>query len=309
MDEGAPGVAGGLSEPPPATSSTRRGRVAALLRDLRARTEHDQAAFGALVGGLSQPKVSRLETGRQVPSLELAAAWADAADADMTTRERLLEWTTLALNDARPRVGRQPQSVAAIQDEIAGHEQAASVVRAHTVIVPGLLQTAEYTRRFFEMQAALQPAAFPDIAEGRAAWARRQRILYEPGHTFEYVLPEAALRFRPGPDDSPRMMLAQLGHLASLSTLDSVRLGIIPWRRAVRVCPTHDFTIMGEPGVDEDVSVEIYTTTQSLHIRDEQQVAVYRELFDRLSADAVFEDDARGLIRTVAAEIQSEIQA
>lgn len=282
-------------------------RVAALLRDLRARTEHDQAAFGVLAGGLSQPKVSRLETARQVPSLAIAESWADVAGADPETRARLREWTELALNDASPRVGRQPQSVAAIQEEIGGRERAASVVRAHVVIVPGLLQTAEYTRRMFEMQADLQPAAFPDIAAGRAAWARRQQALYEAGHRFEYVLPESALRFRPGPEDSPRMLLAQLGHLASLSTLDTVHLGIIPWRRAVRVCPMHEFTIMGEPGVDPDVSVEIYTTTQSLHIRDEAQIATYRELFDRLCADAVFDEDARRIIAVVSAEVADEI--
>lgn len=296
-----------MTDTPPATPSARRARVAALLRDLRARTEHDQAAFGALAGGLSQPKVSRLETARQVPSLAIAEAWADVAGADPETRARLLEWTELALNDATPHVGRQPQSVAARQQEIGQRERAASVVRAYVVIVPGLLQTAEYTRRMFEMQADLQPAAFPDVAAGRAAWARRQQVLYEPGSRFEYVLPESALRFRPGPDDSPRMLLAQLGHLASLSTLNTVRLGIIPWRRAVRVCPMHSFSISGNPDADPDVSVEIYTTTQSLSIRDEAQIATYRELFDRLCADAVFDEDARHLIGSVSAEVRAEI--
>lgn len=297
-----------MTDVPQTTPSARRARVAALLRDLSARTEYDQAAFGALAGGLSQPKVSRLKTARQVPSLAIAEVWADAAGADAETRARLLEWTELALNDAGPREGRQPQSVAAIQEEIGSTERAASAVRSHTVIVPGLLQTAEYTRRLLEMQADLQPAAFLDVAAGRAAWTKRQQVLYEPRGRFEYVLPESALRFRPGPDDSPRMLIAQLGHLASLSTLGTVRLGIIPWRRAVRVCPMHDFTIMGEPGVEPDVSVEIYTTTQSLHIRDEAQIATYRELFDRLRADAVFDDDARSLIRAVNAEVAAEIE-
>jgi len=298
-----------VTDVPQTTPSARRARLAALLRDLRARTEHDQAAFGASVGGLSQPKVSRLETARQVPSLAIAEAWADAAGADAETRARLLEWTELALNDASPRVGRQPQSVAAIQEEIGSNERAAIVVRSYTVIMPGLLQTAEYTRRLFEMQADLQPAEFSDVAAGRAAWTKRQQVLYEPRGRFEYVLPESALRFRPGPDDSPRMLIAQLGHLASLSTLSTVRLGIIPWRRAVRVCPIHGFTILGEPGADPDVVVSIYTTTQNLSIRDEAQIATYRELFDRLCADAVFDDDARSLIRAVNADIATEIAA
>lgn len=293
-----------MTDAPP---SVRRTRVAALLRDLRARTEHDQAAFGALAGGLSQPKVSRLETARQVPSQAIAEAWADAAGADSETRARLLEWTELALTDTTPIAGAQVQPVAAIQEEIGGSERAASVVRAHVPIVPGLLQTAEYTRRLFEMQADLQPAAFPDVAAGRAAWARRQQVLFEPGRRYQYVLPESALRFRPGPDDSPRMMLAQLGHLASLSTLDTVRLGIIPWRRALRSCPMHGFTILGEPGVDPDTFVTIYTTTQNLSIRDEAQIATYRELFDRLCADAVFDDEARALIGSVSAEIATEL--
>lgn len=297
-----------MTDAPPTTPSPRRARVAALLRDLRAQTEHDQAAFGALVGGLSQPKVSRLETARQVPSVAVAEAWADAAGADPETRARLLEWTELSLNETTPHVGRQPQAQALLQQQFGRSERATSIFRAYVVIVPGLLQTAEYTRRIFEMGADLQPAAVPDIAAGRAAFAQRQQVLYEPGRRFEYVLPESALRFRPGPDDSPRMVLAQLGHLSSLSTLDTVRLGIIPWRRAVRANPMHGFAILGEPGVDPDVFVEVYTKTQNLHIRDEAQIATYRELFDRLCADSVFDDDARRIIGAVSAEIASEIR-
>ncbi|MGH3943466.1 MAG: Scr1 family TA system antitoxin-like transcriptional regulator, partial [Pseudonocardiaceae bacterium] len=120
------------------------------------------------------------------------------------------------------------------------------------------------------------------------------------------VVTEAALRWRPGPDDNPRMLAAQMHHIASLSTLESVRFGVIPWKRVQRVPPRGDFIVYGEPGVDDDVHVALYTATRELHIRDQAEVAVYLELWAKLCEDAVFDEDARDLLRSLAQEFLGE---
>ncbi|MQB02299.1 MAG: hypothetical protein GEU78_19060 [Actinobacteria bacterium] len=190
--------------------------------------------------------------------------------------------------------------MAAKQRRIGRAEQAASAVRVYTLIVPGLLQTAEYTHRLFDMQASLQPDLFPDLAAGRAAFAERQQMLFRSAGRFEFVVPESALLWRPGPDGDPRTLVTQLRHIANLSTLDTVRFGVIPLDAPARVCVMHEFVMIGELGVDDNVEVTIHTTTRELHIRDDAQIKTYTALWERVCDDAVFDDGARDLLATTA---------
>lgn len=283
----------------------QRQRLAALLGRLREPTGLNQTDFGGRAG-MNQSKVSRLERGAQVPTVADAHAWADAAAATPDSRDLLLERVEAALTEVTSWADEVRRGLANKQRRIGRAERAASIVRVYTLIVPGLLQTAEYARRLFAMQAALQPQIFRDVPDGVAAWLERQLVLYQPGGRFEFVVGEAALRWRPGPDDDPRMLAAQMRHIAAVSTLDTVRLGVVPLGRPVGACPMHEFVVFGEPGVDEDVEVTVYTATRELHIRDADQVAVYLDLWKRLWDDAVFGDDARDLIGVIASELLAQ---
>lgn len=291
-----------------AEPTEQRRRLAALLVRLREATGRNQTDFGTrlpLPGGLSQPKVSRLERGVQLPTSEQATAWAAAAGVDPDQREELHDLLESALTESASWLDEVRHGVAAKQRRIAGVEQSASVIRTYSPLIPGLLQTAEYTRRLFDLQAALQPELFPDVGAGRAAWAERQQALYQPGRSFEFLLPHSAVWWQPGPDRAPRVLAAQLRHLASLSTLDTVRLGIIPADAAASICVTHGFTIVGEPGRDSEVEVTVDTVTRELHIREPAQVAVYRRAWDLLGSSAVFGDEARDFLDHVSGQLLS----
>ncbi|MGH3545455.1 MAG: DUF5753 domain-containing protein [Mycobacteriales bacterium] len=285
-----------------------RRRLGELLLRLREGTGLNQTDFGVRAG-MNQSKVSRLETARQVPSRAEADAWARAAEATdevyvqlRTQLEATLTESTNWIEDVR-----HEGSAASTRRRIAEDESTSSVVRSFvTLLVPGLLQTAEYTRRQIMLAAALQPMLFRDQPASLVAWAERKLILHQPGHRFEFVVSEAALRWRPGPDDNPRMLAAQMHHIASLSTLESVRFGVIPVQRVQRVPPRGDFIVYGEPGVDEDVHVATYTATRELKIRDQAEVAVYLDLWGKLCADAVFGEDARDMLRSLAQEFLAE---
>lgn len=292
----------------PIEPGEQRRRLGELLLRLREGTDLNQTDFGTRVG-LNQSKVSRLETARQVPSRAEVDAWARAAEASDEVLEQLRERVEAALAESTNWVEevRRQGSATNMRRRIAGEERTSSVVRSlETLLVPGLLQTAEYTRRQVMIAAAFQPTLSRDQPASFAAWAERKLILHEPGHQFEFVVTEAALRWRPGPDDNPRMLAAQMHHITSLSTLESVRFGVIPWKRVQRVPPRGDFIVYGEPGVDEDVHVDIYTATRELQIRDHTEIAVYLELWDKLCVDAVFGEDARDLLRSLAAEFLAE---
>jgi Domain of unknown function (DUF5753) len=109
------------------------------------------------------------------------------------------------------------------QHEIAELEQSAHAVRVfQPVMVPGLLQIADYARPVMEMAYT----AGPDIAAAVAVRMERQTILYHQHKQFEFVVTEGALRWRPGPPD---MMRAQLDRLMSAASLPNVTLNLVPF--------------------------------------------------------------------------------
>lgn len=291
----------------PTEPGERRRRLGQMLLRLREDTGLNQTDFG-MRAGMNQSKVSRLETARQVPTVAEAEAWARAAGVGDDVHQQLLERVEEALTESTNWVDDvRSRGSAGMERRIADAERTASVVRSFvTQLVPGLLQTAEYTRRQATIAADFQPMLSHDQAASLAAWAERKLVLHEPGHRFEFVVTEAALRWRPGPDDNPRMLAAQMHHIASVSTLASVRLGINPSNRVQRVPPRGDFIVYGEPGVDEDVHVDTYTATRQVQIRDQTEVAVYLELWGKVCEDAVFGEEARGLLRSLAAEFMAE---
>lgn len=285
-----------------------RRRLGNALLTLREGTGLNQTDFGARAG-MNQSKVSRLETARQVPTLAEADAWARASLASEETRDQLRARVQAVLAESTNWVEdvRRRGSAMSMRQRIADEERTAKVVRTFlTRLVPGILQTAEYTRRQVAIAADFQPRLSSDRQAALAAWAERQQTLYDLTHRFEFVVTEAALRWRPGPDNNPHMMVAQMHHIASLSTLGNVRFGVIPWKRVQRVPPRGDFILYGEPNVDEDVHVDIYTATRELKIRDPAEVEVYLNLWNKLCEDAVFGEDARGVLRSLAEEFCSE---
>ena len=293
---------------PPSEPGEPRRRLGKLLLQLREGTGLNQTDFGARAG-MNQSKVSRLETARQVASRAEADAWARAAEATDEVHAQLLAQAeaTLAESTNWMEDVRHKGSAASVRRRIADEEGVCSVVRSFvTLLVPGLLQTAEYTRRQVMIAAAFQPMLCRDLPASLVAWAERKLLLHEPGHRFEFVVSEAALRWRPGPDDNPRMLAAQMHHIASLSTLESVRFGVIPGKRVQRVPPRGDFVVYGEPGVDDDVHVAIYTATRELKLRDQSEIAVYLDLWGKLCGDAVFGEDARDALHSLAQEFLAE---
>ena len=64
-------------------------------------------------------------------------------------------------------------------------------------LVPGLLQTPDYAQRVPTMFQKLMPQV--DVPSSAAERINRQSTLYEEDKEFEFLIGEAALRWRPGP--------------------------------------------------------------------------------------------------------------
>lgn len=241
--------------------------------------------------GVGQPTVSKVETGRMVPSLVVLDRLSRALGLDESTAHEVRDLLA-AVVDAADSDGAErttPLAGTTVDEEV----RSARLVRSfQCVVLPAMLQTAEYARHVFESAPNSTPQA---VGRAVAARVERQSVLYEPGRESVFVLTEAVLRTWPG---TPSLMLAQFDRLLAVESLSTVRLGVIPWRRPVPVLPRHGFTlcdrqaIVVETFAGERVSV------------DSAEVAAYEETFSRFERAAVFGDEVRELLLRVMKEFR-----
>lgn len=240
---------------------------------------------------VGQPTVSKVENGRMVPSLDVLDRLSRALGLDESTAHEvrgLLAAVATAADADQPEDGAAPAG-AAVDDEV----RSARLVRSfQCVVLPAMLQSAEYARHVFESARDATPES---VGRAVAARVERQSVLYEPGRESVFVLTEAVLRTWPG---TPALMLAQLDRLLAVESLSTVRLGVIPWRRPVPVLPRHGFTLCDRRAV----VVETFST-ERVSV-DSAEVASYEETFGRFERAAVFGGDVRELLLQVMKEFR-----
>lgn len=239
-------------------------------------------------------KVSKIENGRQMPSAEDIRAWTQACGRPEEADELAALLADVQSVHRRWR-RRIRQGQAAIQEDMDRRTRQAKRVRnAEVAVIPGLLQTAGYARAIATQIAAAYGVS--DIDAGVDARMRRAEILYDRDKTFEFVITEAALRLPPCP---PQVMLGQLDRLMTVTNLDNVTLGIIPFGNELQMTPLNGFLML-----DEAAIVETY------HEEDpnlsEEDAAAHARIFDLLMAEAVTGENARHLIAAAAADLREE---
>ncbi|WP_437051456.1 helix-turn-helix domain-containing protein [Streptomyces sp. enrichment culture] len=273
--------------------SERRERMRVLgtrLRALRADAGLTGAAL-AQQAGVGQPTVSKVENGRMVPSLDVLDRLSRALGLDESTTGEVRE--LLAAVEAVVETGSGSEgdvSAGLVVDEAV---RGARLVRSfQCVVLPAMLQSAEYARHVFLTSPGLDAEA---VGRAVAARVERQSLLYEPGRESVFVLTEAVLRTWPG---TPSLMLAQLDRLLTIESLGTVRLGVIPWRRPVPVLPRHGFTLCDR----RSVVVEAFPSERISTEADD--FARYEDMFSRFEGAAVFGGEARDLLMQVMGEFR-----
>ncbi|MGW1031628.1 helix-turn-helix domain-containing protein [Streptomyces antibioticus] len=273
--------------------SERRDRMKALGARLRGlRTEAGlTGAVLAQRAGVGQPTVSKVENGRMVPSFDVLGRLSLALDLDESTAREVRD--LLAAVEAAPDTVEASDDKAPAGTTLDEAVRSARLVRSfQCVVLPAMLQSAEYARHVFESAPNVTPEA---IGRAVAVRVERQSVLYEPGRESVFVLTEAVLRTWPG---NPSLMLAQFDRLLAVESLSTVRLGVIPWRRAVPVMPRHGFTLCDER------AVVVETFRGERVVDDSTEVAAYEETFSRFEEAAVFGPEVRELLLRVMREFQ-----
>ncbi|MGW0795208.1 helix-turn-helix domain-containing protein [Streptomyces sp. NPDC002692] len=277
------------------TTDYQSGRVAlgARMRDLRTEAGLNGKDFAERLGW-QRSKVSRLENGKQTPSREDLAAWAEAAGrAELTTelvgRLAGLEtrYRSLRRQYANGHRARQEQGV--VETDRTERLRALEVIR-----IPGLLQTPEYARAVFTANAAFREVSAADVEDAVRARMRRQQALYEPGRSFQILLWEGALYALPAPR---AVMAAQLDRLSSMIGLDTVQLGIVPFSAELRRSPSHGFWIYDRR------LVIVETLSTEMWLDDEDSIALYERAWEWLKDSAVYGARAHRLLSRAGAAL------
>ncbi|MGH3630907.1 MAG: helix-turn-helix domain-containing protein [Sciscionella sp.] len=276
-----------------------RARLAMRLRELREATGTSGNAFAAHIGW-QQSRVSKLETGVQLPTPDDLTTWFKATNARDDARRELVEM----LKHARVEYSSWRHTyashvgAAAAQDSIAERERDVAHTREFApTMIPGLLQTAEYAREVLNSPSGptAHGAAAEDIESMVAARIRRQDILYQQHRSAGFVLGEGALRYRFG---APETMTGQLDRLAVLAGLATVDLAVIPFATPLPAYPLGMFKLYG----DTLAMVESLQGEQLAF--DAQQIADFERCYELLRKSAIEGAEAIGFVRRVAAELR-----
>ena len=246
-------------------SPTRRAGAALTeaLRDARRSAGLTGAGLADAIGsGWAQPKVSKIESGRQLPTESEVRAWADATG---VAPERLRAIHERARHELEV-LQKAHRSVGDAVDRGSLAEAAAQVlVSVQPGFVPALLQTPDYARAILALGGAGSHDTDPEeAARVVAARLRRSAVLYEPGRSITILVGEAALHHLIG---SPDIMRAQIEHVARQATTTQATIGIIPFE-SVPVLLQH-----GWDQRDQIVTVE--TSAGDLEVADPVEVARY----------------------------------
>jgi transcriptional regulator with XRE-family HTH domain len=262
--------------------------VSRTLRELRA----DAGLSGsraAAAAGLSQPRISRIESGVSVATETEIRTLCRLYKAPAATRRELLRAAEDMRAEVKPaRVAIQRGTAHKLQERIARIEADSAEIGVYQpALVPGLLQTPRYMRAVFSDGGDITGEDLERSVEARSA---RTAVL-NSRRQFTFIMAEGALRWQAM---NPEVMAEQLDHLATLAS--RLRIGVIPWTRPATVFTTHGFSIYDRR------TVILGTRTGTSFITSTRDVADYVKLFDALEALAEFGDEAAAACAAMAQE-------
>ncbi|KUO23080.1 helix-turn-helix domain-containing protein [Streptomyces dysideae] len=258
------------------------------LRELRLTAPAGRLTGSALARrlGWPQPKVSKLENGKQTATPDDLRAWAEGTGQPDAYDELLAR---LRGFESHIRSWRRQLASGhkAVQDtHLAAHADASEFRGWESSMIFGILQTPDYARSIFTRYAELQQSPRDTEAAVRSR-IQRQEALYDPTKRFHLILWEAALRALICP---PSVLAAQLDRLSGTVGLDTVELGIIPLSASLKIPPATAFWVY------DDSRVIVETWHSELWIEDDASVSTYLRTWNTLRESAVYGADAHRII-------------
>lgn len=280
-----------MTEPGP---TARHRRLAAELRRLRedASVTPENAAD---VLGFSRTKLVRIETAKQMPSIDDVALILDAYGGPNTAIKNGLMQLTRDI--------RQRGWWAAYGDVLAGSyvelEDAADKIRSWQVqLVPGLLQTPDYARELVQIDNR-DPAEIDRRLQARMT--RHTLLTRQDAPKLEVVLAEGVLHH---PVGGPDVMRDQLNALLVAGERPNISIRAVPTSRGSHPGVGQGSVVIFEFATPMDLGVAyLETMAGGMYVEDMIQVQRCNVMFDRIADTAMSEEESAAFI---AAIVQGE---
>jgi transcriptional regulator with XRE-family HTH domain len=263
------------------------------LRSCRTARNLGVRELARLIGVLPQ-ELSSWEYGKRVPKVEQVALLMGALVVEPEERARLLE---LAGNAREPSwLEKAVPGVAPSASTYAEYErEAVAMFDWEPAVIPGLFQTADYTRAFLTA-SGLPPDRVSKVIQARMA---RRTVLarYRP-LDYHTIVGEGALRSEVG---GAQVMVEQLRHLRQASARSNVKVQVLPARSGAHAGLHGNFAVLDFPALPPIVFVELFQA--SAYLYDDDQVAAYRGAAKDMAALAMNERESAEFIGEVIADL------
>ncbi|NUR60748.1 MAG: helix-turn-helix domain-containing protein [Catenulispora sp.] len=292
-----------------ASPTLRRLELSAALRALRAGSQMtleqvSSAIHEEFADSFSAAKLSRIESGQQVPLPRDVSELAKIYSIDRAERERLIQMA----RDAKRRGWWQEfHKVGAHYRMYTDFESAALSMRNYeSTFVPGLLQTPEYAQTVI---SGLNPTYAPDhIAELLAVRLKRQeRLTGSDPLKLHVIFQENALRRMIG---GPQIVIDQIEHLRAMAELDHITIQIVRFDAGMYAAlQVANFVVMdfSEPSVIPTV-VYMEGIFWNLFAEEQEQkdhiTAAFAEMRDQIALSPA---DTRNLLVDIRDRVAREI--
>ncbi|WUI01919.1 helix-turn-helix transcriptional regulator [Spirillospora sp. NBC_00431] len=276
--------------------TVRQRRIGSALRKAR---DHHNLTVATAAGrfGRSQGWLSMVENGLQAIAPDELSALLDFYDIeDGPLRESLLHLATHKLGSWE-RAYEDRISAAAL-DLASLEEDAAEIRTFQSIVVPGLLQVPQYSRRLIAVGPATHPHKVNTLVDFRVS---RQQVLRRPDPPrYVPIIAESVLHHQVGGD--PSILRAQIRRLAEAARLDHVDLRVIPNTASEYLGLITSYLLISlRPPGRLTVSVSDHYN-KSIFVEDEDEVASHEEIFELLLTATLSRTASLELIDGIASQ-------
>lgn len=276
-----------------ANPSVRSRQVSLQLRQLR----EERGLSGTEVAkalGMSPSKISRIETGSRGLNPDDVAALLGHYEAPETLRQQILDQVRKSVE--RGWWQSQGMGLPELWQTMINFESRATRIQNHeAIVIPGLLQTDEYTEAVIQsINKTLSKAELTNLVASRRA---RQTVLGRRELQFMALIDESALR-RPIAESG--VMRRQLRHLADSGERTNITVRVVPLRVGPHAGLRGPFAIMDFD--DEPSLVFIENHHVGMFLDEKEDIAAYRVALGNILNEALDPAESAELIKELAEE-------
>ncbi|MCX2732644.1 helix-turn-helix transcriptional regulator [Saccharopolyspora sp. NFXS83] len=266
------------------------------LREFRVESGMPLAEVAARID-VTAGQLSRVEHGRRHPRVETVTALLAIYG---ITGARRRSTVALAREDGgdgwwhrdRPDFPERQRTLISLES------RAASIVGFEGMLVPGLLQTGEYTRALMSQSGLVAP---DEVERRMVTRLHRHRVLRrDDAPTLVAIIDELALRRVVGGVDVQRR---QLEHLLELAQWPRIRIHVVT-NSGAHAGVNGSFSLLRQPEGPDVVFLE--NLTCSLFVEDPVEIATYETAVRELLTQALTQTQSSEVIASLATAMDAE---